>query len=300
MTLKQLPIHQLHKIPVQDHSDKYSTTYTSLIQNFTIQYTHIMRSSSFAGLAFAITRASADQLNLYRSEGCRNAGLGVYSPVELGNCIPFDQARSYILQKNDGDVYNLYSGGGCGQYEGQVILSGSCLGVGDDVTGIMNIGKQDPRMIRGATREIRSKDIVIRDDGDAYQCPNVPSGAQYFFVVESSSATTEELFPEDEARMRDDFVSAFSGAYQNPSGQTEVSSFTAYDGDNIDDVTMVLDMTSGVIQDFQDQDMASLTRDLFYFRNQQRSPINFIVSVYSGRIGNVGGILATFGFRGGD
>jgi hypothetical protein len=93
-------------------------------------------------MAFAITRASADQLNLYRSEGCRYGGLGVYSPVELSNCVHFDQARSYNLQNNDGDVYNLHSGGGCGQYEGQVTLSGSCLGVRDDVTSIVNVGNR--------------------------------------------------------------------------------------------------------------------------------------------------------------
>jgi hypothetical protein len=100
--------------------------------------------------------------------------------------------------------------------------------------------------------------------------------------------------------MRDDFVSAFSREFQNPTGQTDVSSFTAYYGENIDDVTLVLDMTSGVIQDFQDQDMLSLTRELFTFRNEQLFHISFIVSIYSGRIGNTGQILATFGFRGGD
>jgi hypothetical protein len=155
-------------------------------------------------------------------------------------------------------------------------------------------------MIRGAMREIRSKDKLVRNDGDAYRYPRVPIGAEYFFIVESSSVTTEEGPREVEATMRDDFVSAFSREFHNPTGQTDVSSFTAYPGENIDDFTLVLDMTSGVIQDFQDQDMPSLTRNLFIFRNEHCFHISFIVSIYPGRIGNTGKFLATLGFPRGD
>ncbi|KAJ7893212.1 hypothetical protein B0H13DRAFT_1886461 [Mycena leptocephala] len=58
---------------------------------------------------------------------------------------------SFILNKDDGNVYNLHGGGGCAQYVGQVSLGGICQDVGDTATAIMNIGHQDSRRwIRGA------------------------------------------------------------------------------------------------------------------------------------------------------
>jgi hypothetical protein len=253
-----------------------------------------MHSPALLLIALAASHAAADQLNLYLGDGCNNSGLGVFSPVELGDCIHFDQARSYILQKNDGDVYNLYSGGGCHQYEGQVTLSGSCSPVGGDITGIMNIGQQDRRMIRGATRQSQPKGMSKRVDGDTYQCPNVP----YFFVVTSSSAVQEEIGNEDEQDMRADFMAQFQAAYEGQSGQTEISSYSPYNGENIDDVTITLDMDRGVAQDFQPWEMYDLTTDLLEFRDRQRSPVNFLVALYSGRVDGDNGFLGTFEFRG--
>ncbi|OAL06696.1 hypothetical protein IQ06DRAFT_2735 [Phaeosphaeriaceae sp. SRC1lsM3a] len=250
-------------------------------------------------LLLAASSVVADELHLYLGEGCRNAQLGTYAPVEEGLCIKFDQAQSYILEKDDGVTYNLYSGGGCGQYEGQVSLSGKCLGVGTDITGLINIGKQDRRMIRGATRESIPKAVVTkRVDGDTMQCSSL---TPYYFVVQSSAAVHEEIPSGDERTMQNNFMADFNAAYQNPSGQTEVSTYNPYDSDNIEDPQITLDMVSGVIQDFQPQDMEDITRDLFTFRDQQRSPVNFIVQIFSGRLDLPdipGGLLATFNFNG--
>ncbi|KAH7401931.1 hypothetical protein DE146DRAFT_754538 [Phaeosphaeria sp. MPI-PUGE-AT-0046c] len=248
----------------------------------------------------AASSVVADELHLYLGEGCRNANLGTHAPVERGSCIEFGQAESYILEKDEGVTYNLYSGGGCSQYEGQVSVSGTCLGVGSDITGLINIGKQDRRMIRGATLKTVSKAIMKKQvDGDAWQCPS--SGTPYYFVAQSSSAVYEEIPGGDEQTMARNFMSEFTAAYQNPSGQTEVSNWTVYNGLNIEDPLITLDMTNGVIQDFQDRDMEGLVTDFFTFRDMQRSPANFVVQIFSGRLDLPdvpGGLLATFTFWG--
>ncbi|KAF6750044.1 hypothetical protein DFP72DRAFT_1072658 [Ephemerocybe angulata] len=223
---------------------------------------------------------------------CTNAQQGTTSPLPLGSCIEFGQAQSYILDKDEGSVYNLYSGGGCAQYVGQVSLSGVCLAVGDDATGIMNIGPQDKRRwIRGtspfgkrtarAQRARNETALGRRVEGDTYVCP-IPSGAEYFFVLQTSSATHQDTFADEDALIRNDFLSAFNAAYQNPSGQTQVSAITPLGGD-IEDVQMTLNMNQGVIQDIQVQDIENLTNGLFDFRDQQADPINFLVSIYTGR-----------------
>jgi hypothetical protein len=161
------------------HLLKYTTKLAS-------QY--IMRSHHV--LFFLASSVAADRLHLYRSDGCRNAKLGDYTPLEPGDCIQFDQARSYILEKDEGITYNLYSGGGCGTYEGQASVSTVCLNVGLDITGIMSIGRQDGSSIRGATRPKNTVPTTLEKkqvDGDAWQCPNIPSNSPYFFVVLSSS-----------------------------------------------------------------------------------------------------------------
>lgn len=175
----------------------------------------------------------------------------------------------------------------------------------------MSIGTQSAKRstnIEEAKRTVSEKrkekmqrarmDIDKRVDGDAYQCPNIPSGADYFFVVTTSSAVEETVGGGDEQTMENDFMAQFNAAYQNPSGQTSVSSYTPYTGDDIDDVTISLDMQQGVIQDIQPQDMESLTESLMTFRDQQRSPINFLVSLYTGRVDNVGGLIANFRWNG--
>lgn len=88
---------------------------------------------------------AADRISMWLSDMCTNANQGTREPLPLGECIEFGQAQSYILTKDEGNVYNLYGGGGCGQYEGQVSLGGICQAVGDGITGIMNIGRQDAR-----------------------------------------------------------------------------------------------------------------------------------------------------------
>lgn len=117
-----------------------------------------------------------------------------------------------------------------------------------------------------------------RVDGDTYVCPNAP----YFFVVESSTATQEDIGNRNETIMRNDFMSSWNAEYQNRPGQTEVSSFTPYDGENIEDVTIALEMDQGTISYISPPEMESLTEDLFVFRNQQRWPIGFVVGIYTG------------------
>ncbi|KAJ3534357.1 hypothetical protein NMY22_g6962 [Coprinellus aureogranulatus] len=241
---------------------------------------------------------AADGIHMWLSDMCTNANMGSVSPMPLGSCIEFGQAQSYILEKDAGVTYNLYGGGGCSQYVGQVSVGGICSAVGDRATGIMNIGRQDrKRWIRGAnnllgkraarsglrSRNATAIEFVKRVEGDAYQCPNIPSGAEYFFVVQSSSAAHEETFADEERAIRNDFVGAFNAAYQNPSGQTRVSSFTPLGG-GIPDVQMTLDMNQGVIQDIHPIDVENLTNALFDFRDAQGDPVNFLVSIYTGRI----------------
>lgn len=137
-----------------------------------------------------------------------------------------------------------------------------------------------------------------RVDGDTYQCPNVPLGADYFFAVSHSGAKDETVGKRDETIIRNDFVSVYDAAKQNPSGQTTLSSFTPYHGESTHDMGMTLGMEQGVIQDFHPIDMESLTADLMTFRDQQRSPIHFLVPIYSGRVNNVGGLVATFRWNG--
>jgi hypothetical protein len=122
--------------------------------------------------------------------------------------------------------------------------------------------------------------IQKRVEGDTYQCPNVPSGADYFLVVQSSSATDTETFGDEDNLIRNGFDSAFHAAYQNPSGQTTVSSYTPLGG-GVDTVQVTLTMQQGVIQDIQDQDIDSLMSSLNDFRGSQSSPINFLVSLYN-------------------
>ncbi|KAJ7198105.1 hypothetical protein GGX14DRAFT_402126 [Mycena pura] len=87
--------------------------------------------------------AVADNLSLWLGPACTGADEGYTDPLPLGKCIEFNQAQSFILKKDDGNVYNLYSGGGCAQYVGQVSLGGTCQDIGDTATAIMNIGPQD-------------------------------------------------------------------------------------------------------------------------------------------------------------
>ncbi|KAJ7926759.1 hypothetical protein B0H13DRAFT_1862004 [Mycena leptocephala] len=266
--------------------------------------------------------AAADNLSLWLGTACTGADEGYTEPLPLGTCIEFNQAQSFILNKDDGNVYNLYGGGGCAQYVGQVSLGGTCQDIGDTATAIMNIGPQDSkRWIRGANAlaertarasvdgssvELNKRTFVSpngvtiqkRVEGDTYQCPNVPSGADYFFVVQSSSATDTETFGDEDTHIRNDFDSAFHAAYQNPSGQTTVSSFTPLGGD-INDVQVTLTMQQGVIQDIQDQDIDSLMSSLNDFRGGQSSPINFLVSLYTGIVGHPdAGIIATWRWDG--
>ncbi|KAJ7500932.1 hypothetical protein B0H11DRAFT_1908784 [Mycena galericulata] len=141
--------------------------------------------------------------------------------------------------------------------------------------------------------------IQKRLEGDTYQCPNVPSGAAYFFVVQSSSATDEETDPDEDSTIRNDFDSAFQSVYQNPSGQTTVSSYTPLSAGNIEDVQVTLTMQEGVIQDIQGQDIDYLMTSLNDFRGAQSSPINFLVSLYTGIVGHPGaGIIATWHWNG--
>jgi len=227
------------------------------------------------------------------------------------------------LDKDDGNVYNLYGGGGCAQFVGEVALSGTCQAVGDTATGIINIGPQSSkRWIRGANApaervsratvdgssvELSQRTVLSpngvpiqkRVEGDTYQCPNVPSGAAYFFLVQSESATDEETNADEDTIIRNDFDAAFEAAYQNPSGQTTVSSFTPLDAGAIQDVQVTLTMQQGVIQDIQDQDIDSLMSSLNDFRGGQSSPINFLISLYTGIIGHPdAGIIATWQWNG--
>jgi hypothetical protein len=239
---------------------------------------------------------AADQLSLYLGVGCRSAGLGSYKPVPAGECIDVLQAQSYILQKDNGYTYNLYSSRDCSGLEGDVTLSG-CSSVGE-IRSIKKVPNKKRSQIRGTTSPLSSKnspeDLFVRDNGDTYQCPNVP----YFLMVTTSSSVTEELFSRDEQTMRNDFMSAFSTAYQNPSGQTSVSSSTPYDGENIEDPAIQLRMVSGVIQDFQEREMEEIMRDLFIFRDRQRFPANFGVDIYTGIPDGPHGVWAHLMFRG--
>ena len=141
--------------------------------------------------------------------------------------------------------------------------------------------------------------ILKRVEGATYQCPNVPSGAAYFFVVQSESATDEETNADEDTIIENDFNSQFQAAYQNPSGQTTVSSFTPLDAGAIQDVQVTLTMQEGIIQDIQGQDIDSLMSSLNDFRGGQSSPINFLVSLYSGIIGHPdAGIIATWRWNG--
>ncbi|KAF6751829.1 hypothetical protein DFP72DRAFT_850344 [Ephemerocybe angulata] len=250
--------------------------------------------------------AAADRLSTWLSDMCTNANMGTTDPLPLGRCIEFGQAQSYILKKDPGNVYNLFQGGGCSQYVGQVSLSGRCLAVGDRATGIMNIGPQDAkRQIRGANtlgrREKRKRNepaLEKRVEGDTYQCPNIPSGADYFFVVQRSSAVHGDTFADEDSHVRNDFVSAFNAAYQNPSGQNQVSSYTPLGGE-VEDVQMTLTMNQGVIHDISPVDIENLTNSLFDFRDRQGDPLNFLVSVYTGRVDHPGaGPIAEFHWNG--
>lgn len=114
------------------------------------------------------------------------------------------------------------------------------------------------------------------------------------FVVTSSSAVEERVGARDECIVTNDFMAQFNAAYRNPGGQTNIYSETPYKGESIRDIGVSLDMQQGAIQDIQPQDMESLTADLMEFRYQQRSPINFFVALYTGRMDNVGGLMADF------
>jgi hypothetical protein len=97
-------------------------------------------------LAGVLSRlAAADSLSLYLGTACNGADEGFTEPLPLGTCIEFNQAQSFILEKDDGNVYNLYGGGGCAQFVGEVALSGTCQAVGDTATGVINIGPQSSK-----------------------------------------------------------------------------------------------------------------------------------------------------------
>jgi hypothetical protein len=102
--------------------------------------------SQFLLLTGVLSRlAAADNLSLWLGTACTGADEGYTEPLPLGTCIEFNQAQSFILNKDDGNVYNLYGGGGCAQYVGQVSLGGTCQDIGDTATAIMNIGPQDSK-----------------------------------------------------------------------------------------------------------------------------------------------------------
>jgi hypothetical protein len=104
--------------------------------------------------------AAADSLSLWLGTACNGADEGFTEPLPLGTCIEFDQAQSFILEKDDGNVYNLYSGGGCAQFVGEVALSGTCQAVGDSATGVINIGPQSSkRWIRYVCHLLISLDV---------------------------------------------------------------------------------------------------------------------------------------------
>ncbi|KAF6742456.1 hypothetical protein DFP72DRAFT_1081923 [Ephemerocybe angulata] len=211
---------------------------------------------------------AADRISTWLSDMCTNANMGTTDPLPIGTCIEFGQAQSYILTKDPGNLYNLYSGGGCAHYVGQVSLSSRCLAVGDDATAIMNIGPQNGRRwIRGANPLGKNEPALEkRVEGDTYQCPNIPSAADYFFVVQRSSAVHGDTFADEDSHIRNDFLSAFNAAYQNPSGQNRVSSYTPLGG-GVEDVQMTLSMNQGVIHDISPVDIENLTNSLFDFRD---------------------------------
>ncbi|KAJ6484310.1 hypothetical protein DFH09DRAFT_1459944 [Mycena vulgaris] len=253
--------------------------------------------------------AAADSLSLYLGTACNGADEGFTSPLPLGTCIEFNQAQSFILNTDDGNVCNLYGDGGCAQFVGEVALKA----VGDTATALMNIGPQSSkRWIRGATApaervaraafdgssvELSQRTVLSpngvsiqkRVEGATYRCPNVPSGAAYFFVVQSESTTDEKTNQDEDTTI----------PYQNPSGQTTVSSFTPLDARAIRDVQVTLTMQQGVIQDIQGQDIDTLMSSLNDFRDGQSGPINFLVSLYTCIIGHAdAGIIANWQWNG--
>ncbi|KAJ7262126.1 hypothetical protein C8J57DRAFT_1513904 [Mycena rebaudengoi] len=216
--------------------------------------------------------AAADNLSLWLGPGRHGADEGYTEPLPLGTCIEFNQAQSFILNKDDGNVYNLYGGGECSHGANPLAERTARASV-------------DGWPIELSKRAVVQKRVV----GDTYQCPNVPSGAAYFFVVQSSSSAHAETFSDEDTHIRNDFDSAFHAAY------------TPLGGIDIEDVQVTLTMQQGVIQDIQDQDIDSLMRSLNDFRAGQSrlSPVNFLVSLYTGVIGHRdAGIIATWRWDG--
>lgn len=78
-----------------------------------------------------------------------------------------------------------------------------------------------------------------------------------------------------------------------------VSSHTILDGINIENPDVIPNVNSGIVQDFQRQDMPGLTADLLDFRRLQGSPMDCVVQIYSGGLDtrNTGGLTGMFAFR---
>jgi hypothetical protein len=80
-----------------------------------------------------------------------------------------------------------------------------------------------------------------------------------------------------------------------------VSSHTILDGTNIENPDVIPDMNSGVVPDFQRQDMPDLTADLLEFRRIQGSPADCVVQICLKQLdtGDTGRFTGTFVFRAG-
>jgi hypothetical protein len=253
----------------------------------------------FVTLAFA-TLAVADSLSLYLGPNCNGADEGGYNPIPLGECIAFGQSQSYIIEEDAGVTYNLYSGEGCSQYVGQTSFSG-CMPVGE-ATHVVNEGKQKraptirgrrPMAARSPPSDISRRGVKVqkRVVGDSYQCPNT-NGA-YFFVVQQSSATTEEIDASAEVQIEGTFASAFNQVYNANNGGTEVNSETA--GPQGEDIRVQLTVTEGVIHNIHPNDADPLITALNDFRDQQRFPVEFTVGLYTGVIGHPdAGLIGNF------
>ncbi|KAF6753869.1 hypothetical protein DFP72DRAFT_848798 [Ephemerocybe angulata] len=67
----------------------------------------------------------------------------------------------------------------------------------------------------------------------------------------------------------------------------------------VEDVQMTVSMNQGVIHDISPVDIENLTNSLFDFRDRQGDPLNFLVSIYTGRIDHPGaGPIAEFHWNG--
>ncbi|KAI5357244.1 hypothetical protein Slin14017_G122530 [Septoria linicola] len=242
---------------------------------------------------------AADSLSTYQGSACHGANQALVSPLGLGECIPFGSVGSYILTKDDGNTYNLFSGENCDQYEGQVALSGICTTLDADApsraTHVMNVGPQSKKRasvkpkaikkIRGTNPAFPRRDdvtfsrsgfpILKRVDGDVYQCPNTP----YFFVVTSSSAVKVETTIDEDTQIESTFDAAFARAYEQ-GGQTTVQSESV--GDQGETIRITLEFTQGTANFIAPEEADPLINGFNEFRDNQQSPGEFFVSIFTG------------------